>query len=52
MRALIRWLLIRLGFRPPAAPPDPHAWQPARLKPRPGSRGGAVAVAEPDDNDR
>jgi len=33
----------------PATPEDPYAWQPVRLRPHPGGKSGAVAVAEPDD---
>jgi hypothetical protein len=34
---------------PPEASSDPYAWQPVPLKPMPKARGGAVAVAEPDE---
>lgn len=34
---------------PSASPQDPFAWNPARLPPKPKRSGGAVAVAEPDD---
>ena len=39
------------GFgRGPAGPPrDPYARRPVPLRPRPKSRSGAAAVAEPDD---
>ena len=33
----------------PASPGDPYAWKPSPLKPRPHTRSGAVAVAEPDE---
>ena len=52
MRRVLKRVLELLGFwrrRPPASPGDPYAWKPAPLKPRPRSRSGAVAVAEPDD---
>ena len=35
--------------RPPADPRDPYAWRPVPGRPRPKSRSGAVAVAEPDE---
>ena len=39
----------RLGHQPPGAERDPYAWRPVPRKPRPKTRSGAVAVAEPDE---
>jgi hypothetical protein len=51
-RDRLRRVLAFFGWggrsRPPSA--DPYTWTPARIKPRPNSRSGAVAVAEPDDD--
>lgn len=48
------WLRSLFGFRwrrrrPPGAGSDPYAWRPVPLRPRPGGRSAAVAVAEPED---
>jgi hypothetical protein len=40
----------RPGSGPLRGPADPYAWTSAPLKPRPGGRAGAVAVAEPDED--
>jgi hypothetical protein len=51
-RGLVKRALEYFGLwrgQPPASPGDPYAWKPAPLKPRPHSRSGVVAVAEPDD---
>ena len=46
----LAWLRQRLAADPPpGSPRDPYAWKPARLKPRPNNRSGAVALEEPDD---
>jgi hypothetical protein len=39
-----------LRRNPPSSPQDPFAWKPATIKPRPTRSGGAVAVAEPDED--
>ena len=45
-----RWWRNRATWLPPSASPqDPFAWSPARIQPKPKRSGGAVAVAEPDD---
>jgi len=52
MQHVIKRLMAWLGLLrnpPPGSPRDPYAWKPAPLKPRPRSRSGSVAVAEPDD---
>ena len=43
--------LLRSWFnkRPPDRAEDPHAWRPVPRTPRPKTRSGAVAVAEPDE---
>ncbi len=46
---LRRWRNRSTWLPPSASPQDPFAWSPARLQPRPKRSGGAVAVAEPDD---
>ena len=48
LKRLLRWLSILFG--PGGGTQyDPFANKPAPLKPRPKTRSGAVAVAEPDD---
>ena len=49
LNSLLRWLGLWRGPRPPGSRHDPYAWKPAPLKPRPTSRSGAVALAEPED---
>jgi hypothetical protein len=50
MQGLLRRLLRLLHRRLPPSPHDPFAWRPAPLKPRPRRPGGAVALAEPDED--
>jgi hypothetical protein len=47
------WRIIAQRFPRPSQPAEPgdYAGTPARLRPRPGSRSGAVALAEPDEDD-
>ena len=48
--AYLRELLARRPSpQPPDAGRDPFAWRPVPRSPRPNLRGGAVAVAEPDE---
>jgi len=53
MRLLAGWRRLwrsRPESLPPSASPqDPFAWSPSRRSPNPKRSGGAVAVAEPDD---
>ena len=49
VKRLLRWLGLLRGPLPPGSPRDPYAWKPAPVRPRPKSRSGAVAVAEPDE---
>src|SRR5687767_10297889 len=49
VRRLLAWLSSRRRHPPPDSRRDPYAWKPAPVKPQPTGRGGAVAVAEPDD---
>ncbi|MDQ2854694.1 MAG: hypothetical protein M3R68_00075 [Acidobacteriota bacterium] len=55
MFAVIKRFLGRLFSRrrnvPPAAPPDPYAFQPVSKKPVPNDRSGAVAVLETEDGE-
>jgi hypothetical protein len=49
----LTFLRLRLaGDPPPGSPHDPYAWTPAPLKPRPNIRSGAVALTEPDPDER
>jgi hypothetical protein len=48
MKRVLRWLGMLFG--PGGGTLDPFANRPAPIKPRPKSRSGAVAVAEPDDD--
>ena len=43
------WRKRPSSLPPSASPQDPFAWSPSRLPPRPKQSGGAVAVAEPDE---
>jgi hypothetical protein len=45
LSGLSRWS----GRQPPGAARDPYAWRPVPRKPQPKARGGAVAVAEPEE---
>lgn len=48
-RRVLTFFRLRLADDgPPGSPGDPYAWTPARLKPRPNLRSGAVALKEPD----
>ena len=38
-----------IGPHPPEAERDPYAWRPVPRTPKPKTRSGAVAVAEPDE---
>ena len=53
MRRLLKRVLAFLGFssghHPPGAERDPYAWRPVPRTPKPKTRRGAVAVAEPDE---
>lgn len=49
LSGLLRRWRNRPTWPPSATPQDPFAWSPARLPPGPKRSGGAVAVAEPDD---
>ena len=53
MVRVLQHVLAFLGLwsepSPPEASSDPYAWRPVPLKPKPKARGGAVAVAEPDE---
>jgi hypothetical protein len=46
---LRRWRNRSTWLPPSASPQDPFAWSPAPIQPKPKLSGGAVAVAEPDD---
>lgn len=43
------WQRRPRSLPPLESPQDPFAWSPSRLPPKPKRSGGAVAVAEPDD---
>jgi hypothetical protein len=49
LKAIVAWLGLSRGQRPPGSPRDPYAWTPSRLRPGPSDRTSAVAVAEPED---
>jgi hypothetical protein len=44
------WRSRPTSWPPSASPQDPFAWSPSRRSPKPKRSGGAVAVAEPDDD--
>jgi hypothetical protein len=53
---LVAWFVLRIvarafGGRRQPAEPDDHLGVPARLRPRPNSSAGAVALMEPDEDD-
>lgn len=53
LRAFADWLRRLISGRrdsPPGSRHDPYARTPVPRNPRPKSRSGAVAVAEPDDD--
>jgi hypothetical protein len=52
LKRLIARLRRRRGYRPPDIERDPYARRPVPHKPMPKGRSGAVAVAEPDDDQR
>ena len=43
------WRRRPSSLPPSSSPQDPFAWSPSRLPPKPKQSGGAVAIAEPDD---
>lgn len=49
LKRVLDWFGLWRGRRPPGSPRDPYARKPAPVKPRPATRRGSVALAEPDD---
>ena len=49
IKRLLEFLGLWRGPQPPGAERDPYAWRPVPRRPKPKSRTGAVAVAEPDE---
>jgi hypothetical protein len=49
LKRLLAFFGLWSGYSPPGTPMDPYAWRPVPVMRKPKARGGAVAVAEPDE---
>ncbi len=50
VRLGLEWMLSKWDSRHSPTEPDEHAYVPARPKPRPHLKSGAVALEEPDED--
>jgi hypothetical protein len=49
LQRILRFLGLSSGDPPPDHGRDPYAWRPVPRRPKPKTRSGAAAVAEPDE---